>query len=132
MSATEPTAEFSESVQQAIEGLERMFRVTVTATGDGGAIMTVHDLSISDRWQPSLIELTFEVAYNYPHAPIYPYFTTPELNRRDGGAWPSALQRVVWREAQRTQISLRANHWNPIVDTAVGAVVQVQRWFETA
>jgi hypothetical protein len=132
MSATEAVADFSETVQRAIEELERMFTITATATGDGGAIVAVHALSINERWQPSSIALMFEVAYNYPHAPIYPYYTTPELNRCDGGGWPSALQRVAWRDAQRTQISLRANRWNPSVDTAVGAVLQVQRWFETA
>lgn len=130
MSALEPVASFGESVQKAIDELEREFEITSSATGDGGAIVTVHDLPIGQHWQPSSIELTFEVAYNYPHAPIYPYFTTPELNRRDGGALPSALQRVAWQGAQRTQISLRANRWNPTVDTAVGGVVQVQRWFE--
>jgi hypothetical protein len=132
MNVAEAVPDFSETVQQAIKELERLFTVTAAPIGDGGAIVTVHGLSINEPWQPSSIDLTFEVAYNYPHAPIYPYYTTPELNRGEGAARTSALQRVTWREAQRTQISLRSNRWNPNVDTAVGAVLQVQRWFETA
>jgi Prokaryotic E2 family E len=132
MSAIDALTDLSDSVRRAVGDLQRLFSVTATATGDGGAVVTVHDLPISERWRPSLIDLTFEVAYNYPHAPIYPYYTTPELARSNGGAAPAALQRVAWREAQWTQISLRATRWNPTVDTAVGAVLQVQRWFETA
>jgi hypothetical protein len=131
MSVPESVPELSESVELAIEELRQSFTLSVTPTGDGGAVVTVHDLPIDERWEPSTIDLLFEIPYNYPHAAIYPYYTTPELNRGDGGAWPTALQRVSWREAPRTQISLRANRWNANVDTAVGAVLQVRRWFET-
>ena len=124
-------ADVADSVRTAIAELERVFSVNASPTGDGGAVVTVHGLDVGERWRPSLIELTFDIPYNYPHAPIYPYYTEPELERADSGTWPPALQRVAWRGAQRTQISLRATRWNPAVDTAVGAVLQVQRWFET-
>lgn len=126
------TADVAESVAAAIAELEEAFRVSAEPTGDGGALVTVHELQVGDRWQPSQIDLVFEVAFNYPYAAIYPFFTTPELNRADGGQWPSALQRVDWRGAPRTQVSLRANRWNPQIDKAIGAVFQVQRWFESA
>jgi hypothetical protein len=126
------TLDVAESVSGAIAELEEAFTVSAEPTGDGGALVTVHALELGDRWQPNQIELVFEVAYNYPYAAIYPYFTTSLLNRADGGQWPTALQRVDWRGAPRTQISLRANRWNPQIDKATGAVLQVQRWFETA
>jgi hypothetical protein len=125
------TVDVAESVAGAIAELEEAFTVSVEPTGDGGAVVTVHELELGDRWQPGQIDLVFEVAYNYPNAAIYPYFTTPLLNRADGGQFPAALQRVDWRGAPRTQISLRANRWNPQIDKATGAVLQVQRWFET-
>lgn len=131
MSAPDTGAALTETVRAAIEELEQSFRISVEPTGDGGAVITVHELAIGQRWQPNSIDLLFEVLYNYPHAPIYPYYTTSDLTRGDSAAWPSALQRVAWRGAQRTQISLRANRWNPSVDTAVGAVLQVQKWFLT-
>ena len=119
------------AVSEAIEYLRGMFEVTVEPSGDGGAIVTVHGLEIGDRWNPSVIDLIFEVAFNYPFAAIYPYFTTPDLNRSDGEQ-PQALQRVGWRGVSRTQISRRAARWNPEVDTAAGAVLQVQQWLRTA
>lgn len=121
----------AEPVKRAVAELERDFEVALEPTGDGGAILTVHGLEIGQRWQPDPIDLTCELAFNYPFAAIYPYYTTPDLVRTDGGAWPSALQRVEWRGAPRTQISLRSNRWNPQVDTALGAVTQVKRWFNT-
>jgi hypothetical protein len=123
--------EVAEAVRRAVVQLERDFQVSLEPIGDGGAILTVRDLDIGERWQPTPIDLTFEVAFNYPYAAIYPFYTTSELARADGGAWPSALQHVAWRGAQRTQVSLRANRWNPQVDTAYGAVMQVTRWFRT-
>lgn len=125
-------ADVAEAVAVAIDELEEACRVSAEPTGDGGAIVTVHELEIGEGWQPSRIDLVFEVAFNYPYAAIYPYFTTPDLIRTDGGQLPAALQRVEWRGASRTQISLRASRWSPQVDKATGAVLQVQRWFGTA
>jgi hypothetical protein len=121
--------DIAETVRGAFAQLERDFRASLEPIGDGGAILTIRDLDIGERWRPNPIDLTFEIAFNYPYAAIYPFYTTPELTRTDGGPWPSALQRVGWRGAQRTQISLRANRWNPQVDTALGAVIQVRQWF---
>jgi hypothetical protein len=123
------TAELADAVGTATAELAELFGISVEAKGDGGAIVTVHALEIGEGWSPSSIDLTFEIAFNYPFAAIYPYFTQPDLQPAAGQAWPSALQRVEWRGAQRTQISLRANRWHPQVDTAVGAVLQVQQWF---
>lgn len=121
-------AALADAVSDAVTYLERLLEVTFEALDDGGAIVTVHGLDVGERWVPQAIDLTFEIPFNYPFAPIYPYYTVPGLARADGSGQPPGLQRVDWRGSTRTQISLRANRWNPQVDNAVGAILQVQRW----
>jgi len=117
------------SVAGAIAELEQAgYTLSAVALGDGGSLVTVHNFLFSDRWLPESGDLTFEVPYNYPFAPIYPYYTTSELTRREGER-PAALQIVDWRGGRYTQISLRAPNWNPQIDTAAGAVAQVAHWF---
>ena len=118
----------SEPVLQAIADLQADFAVTYEPTGDGGAIVDVHDLDLGPSWQPSVVDLTFQIPYNYPFAPIYPYYVQSGLVRADGQG-EAALQPASWRGLPHTQISLRANRWSPQVDTALGAVAQVQDWF---
>jgi Prokaryotic E2 family E len=118
----------SEPVLRAIQELQADFAVTYEPTGDGGAIVVVHDLDLGASWQPAVIDLTFQIPYNYPFAAIYPYYAAGGLRRTDGQG-ETALQPASWRGQPHTQISLRANRWSPQVDTALGAVVQVQDWF---
>jgi hypothetical protein len=120
----------ADAVEAAIVELKRDFDVDVAPAGDGGAIVTVHDLEIGERWSPAVVNLEFAIAFNYPFAPIYPYYTRGDLERTDGGPWPAALQRVDWQGKQVVQISLRATRWNPDVDCATAAVAQVRRWFQ--
>ena len=121
--------DISATVSEAIRELEEEFQLEVEPDSGGGVIVTVLGVDLSERWAPQTVDLSFSVPFNYPFASIYPFFTAPELERRDGGEWPSALQRVDWRGRRVTQISLRANRWNPNVDTAYGAVIQVLHWF---
>lgn len=122
-------ADTNDVVAGAIRELEQEFELAVEPDGNGGAIVSVLGVDLGERWAPRIVDISFNVAFNYPFAPIYPFYTSPALERRDGGEWPSALQRVDWRGNQVTQISLRANHWNPNVDTANGAVIQALHWF---
>jgi hypothetical protein len=123
------TETVSASVAAAIAELERHHDVAVEPDGSGGAIVTVLTIDLGPRWSPQIVDLIFAIAFNYPFAPIYPFYTEPALSRTDDGAWPSALQRVGWRGREVMQISLRSNRWNPNVDTAAGAVAQVAHWF---
>ena len=122
-------ADINAVVSEAIRELEEEFELAVEPDGSGGAVVTVLGVDLGARWAPQTVDLAFNVAFNYPFAAIYPFFTPPLLERRDDGEWPSALQRVDWRGSQVTQISLRANRWDPNVDTARGAVIQVLHWF---
>jgi hypothetical protein len=105
--------------------------VSWEADGSGGAYVTVGPVALGSRWRPSEAQITFQLAFNYPHAAVYPFFTVPELERIDGGAWPSALQKVAWRDQQVVQISLRANRWQPAYDTASSILALVGHWFRT-
>jgi hypothetical protein len=122
--------DLADGVAVAVAELEQAgHMLSASALDDGGSIVTVHNFSFGERWMPESGDLTFEIPYNYPYAPIYPYYTTPELGRREGDR-PSALQIVDWRGGRYTQVSLRATNWNPQIDTAVGAVAQVEHWFK--
>jgi hypothetical protein len=123
------TEAVSAPVADAIAEFEREYEVDAEPDGTGGAIVTVKAFDLGPRWSPQVVDLLFVIAFNYPFAPIYPFYTESTLSRTDGGAWPAALQRVGWRGREVTQISLRANRWNPSLDTAAGAVAQVGHWF---
>lgn len=126
------SVDVAETVRAAIEELEAVFPLAAEPLDNGGALVTVRQLAIGDKWSVSAIDLVFEVPFNYPFAPIYPYYTDTQLGRVDGVPHPQALQYVQWRGGNWTQISLRKNRWSPQVDTALSAVLQVQHWFEIA
>jgi hypothetical protein len=122
----------SDAVARAIGELEEDYRIEVLQTGDGGAFVTVQDVDIGPRWNPRHVEIETLIPFNYPFAAIYPFYTQETLQRVDGSAWPNALQLVEWRGRRVVQISLRANRWDPNVDTARGAIAQVELWFKVA
>lgn len=124
-------ATIAEAVRAAIDQLETAFELAVEPQENGGAFVTIRQFEIGDKWNVAVIDLVFEIPFNYPFAPIYPYYTETALARVDGGPHPDALQVVQWRGGNWTQISLRKNQWSPQVDTALSSVLQVQHWFET-
>jgi hypothetical protein len=125
-------AQIAPSVREALEELEGDFdEVESEPDGAGGAFVRIKKLALGDKWHPGETDLSFQLLFNYPYAPVYPFYATPELQPADGGALPQALQRVNWRESEVTQVSLRANQWQPQHDTASGAVAQVRHWFRT-
>jgi hypothetical protein len=127
------SATMTAEVAAAIDELEEAFgSVKSEPDGEGGAYVTVLELDIGERWLPSVIPLTFQLAFNYPHAAVYPYFAPGDLRRADGGARPGAMQQVEWRGSARVQISLRANAWSPAHDSAAGAVAQVRHYLKAA
>ena len=129
---TNETTSLAAPVEEAIADLEREYGpIAVQPSDDGGAVITVSGIDISSRWEPSQIDVHFLVPFNFPFAYIYPFYTDSVLTRTDGGGWPSALQRVVWRDQERTQISLRPKSWQPQIETASARVGLVRHWFQT-
>jgi Prokaryotic E2 family E len=124
------SAVIADAVARAISELEEDYVTDVVQTGDGGAFVTLHDVDIGPHWVPATVDIETLIPFNYPFAAIYPFYTSEALQRVDSGAWPNALQRVEWRARRVVQISLRANRWDPNVDTARGAIAQVELWFK--
>lgn len=99
--------------------------------GEGGAYVAVAGIETLGRWLPDPLTLEFRILFNYPHAAIYPFYATPELALAVPGPLPQAIQRVVWRERQVTQISLSSPHWSPQHDSALSKLKLAQRWLQT-
>ena len=120
------------AIATAIAELEEDFEeMALEPDGTGGVFVSVPGIHLGKRWDPSVVTIEFAVPYNYPFAPIYPYYTTPALRRTDGGPWPQALQLVTWRGRPVAQISLRASRWQPSHDTAASNLSLVRHWFQT-
>jgi len=121
----------TEAVEAAVKELQAEYQVTVEPEDQGGAYVTVDAVDLGPKWQPNTTQIEFVIAYNYPFAAIYPYYARPDLQRADGRAWPSALQRVSWRGRDLIQVSLRCNRWQPAHDTASNSLRMVIHWFHT-
>jgi Prokaryotic E2 family E len=120
------------AVGEAITELEGEFsEVNAEEDGEGGAYVAVGGIETLSRWLPELLTIEFRVLFNYPHAAIYPFYTTPDLQLADGGLLPQAIQRVEWRGRALTQISLNSPRWSPQHDSAISKVKQVSRWLQT-
>jgi hypothetical protein len=120
------------SIADAVDELGQLFG-TVDAEPDetGGAYVTIREIDLGERWTPRIVPLTFQLAFNYPYAAVYPYYCPAGVARVDGCPLPQAIQNVMWRGRPVLQISLRANRWSPAHDSAAGAVEQVRRFFQT-
>jgi hypothetical protein len=116
----------------AIEELEQEFAdVSSEPDGEGGLFVVVAGIETQGIWQPDPLPLEFRLLFNYPHAAIYPFYATPDLQLAAGGPVPQAIQRVDWRGRTMMQISLNSPNWNPKHDTALSKVKQVRRWLQT-
>jgi hypothetical protein len=112
-------------VAEALEDLEQEFPGDVTHELDdvGGVYVTVDGIRLGSGWTREEAPLTFHLPYNYPAASPYPYYLPSDVI--PVADWPSALQRVRWRDQDAIQVSLRHNNWDPERDRIVGCVLQV-------
>jgi hypothetical protein len=120
-------ASITADVATAVGELEETFPDSVRCEPDenGGAWVTV-EIDLGERWTRGRAPVTFHVPYNYPFAPIYPYYLPADATPVDG--WPTALQQVQWRGSPVVQVSLRHKAWDPSRDNALGCVLQMQAW----
>lgn len=119
------------SVESAIRQLEVEYAdVDWEPDGEGGAYVSARPVDFGARWTPDAAPLQCQLAFNYPDAAIYPFYTTFALQSTIGLS-PPALQRVSWRGAEVIQISLRPRVWRPEHDTASTALALVGHWFRT-
>jgi hypothetical protein len=117
---------------EALGELEREFsEVDAVQDGEGGLLVAVGAIETLGVWVPDPLTVEFRLLFNYPHAAIYPFYTTPELALASGAQPPQAIQRVRWRGRPMTQISLQSPNWSPQHDSALSKVKQVRRWLQT-
>jgi len=118
-------------VVAAIAEIRALFpghRVEVEPESQGGAYVTVHDLSLGRSYTPQRGWIGFLVPYQYPDTDVYPHFTDAALVCADGAPLDSAFQRVPWQGRAATQISRRSNRWDPATDTAAVKLRKVLAW----
>jgi len=118
-------------VRQAIEELRACFpdaEVIVSATGEGGAMVTIDPVNLGPRYVPHETWIGFAISFQYPHADIYPLFIRPDVTRADGRSHGQGIARAEFRGAPALQLSRRSNGRNPDVDTAALKVTKVVQW----
>jgi hypothetical protein len=122
------TAALAADVADALEELERAYPGSISLEPDdvGGIYVTITGIELGGRWTADTTTLTFHLPYNYPAAAPYPYYLPADLDL--GGAWPTAPQRIRWRDRDVIQVSLRHNQWDPQRDRVIGCVMQVCAW----
>jgi hypothetical protein len=117
----------SPELTRAVDELEGAFpnRLAIESQDATGLVVQLHSVALAERWSPRVGGLWFVIPYNYPDAPVYPYYVAGAA--LTGGAVP-ALQTVVWRGMTVVQVSLRQTAWDPSRDTVVGCVMQTTSW----
>lgn len=109
------------AVQEAVEEIRRAYSdhpVSVEKEEQGGAYVTVGDLSIGSQYQPETSSCRFTITFQYPQADIYPHFLDPGVKRKDHNNHPQGFGGGKWRGNDMLQISRRSNKIDPMVDTA--------------
>jgi hypothetical protein len=74
-------------VSKGIEELKRQFSsstFTLAEDNQGGAYVTIENVSLGPRYRPEHTWLGFQIPAQYPYADIYPAFVGAEINRVDG------------------------------------------------
>jgi hypothetical protein len=120
-------------VETAIEEIRQTFaghNVHVESESQGGAHVTVDDLTLGDRYRPDSSWFGFTIPFQYPRADVYPHFVRPDLQRVDGcGLGQCFSGPTAWNNNKPAiQISRRSNRWDPLVDSAAGKLLKVLQW----
>ena len=123
-----------QDVANAIEELKRAFPsldVCSQEDGEGGAYVTVEDVAIGCRYQPSSTWLGGHITALYPYADIYPLFMADNVRRVDGVAFePPVTPGAQFLERPALQISRRNNHTQNYPQTAVAKFLKVLNFLE--
>lgn len=105
--------------------------VTATATGDGGADVTIDSVDPGPVYTLRETWVRFNIGFQYPHADVYPIFVRPDLVRTDGADHPEGIAQGNVGGTKALQLSRRSNRLNPASDTAALKVTKVLHWLET-
>jgi hypothetical protein len=123
----------TEAVQEAVEEIRRAFSdhpVSVQEEGQGGAHVTVGNLSIGSQYKPERSSCSFTITFQYPMADVYPHFLDANVVRKDGKIHLQGFSIAQWQGNAALQISRRSNHLEPLVDTAALKLKKVLLWIQ--
>lgn len=118
-------------VEQAVEELKSSFpesRIETEAESQGGAHVTVHDLSIGDQYIPAISWVSFTIGFQYPNADVYPHFFDKEIKRKDNEQLGEGFSIQKWQEKDALQVSRKSNNLDPLTDTAATKLLKVLEW----
>lgn len=124
-------------VAQSIQEIERAFpdaTVSADEDGNGGAYVTVSNVSLSPVYKQSETWIGFHVTYQYPYADVYPHFVREDLRRVDGKPLGDddpkrrGVSSGQFGERPATQLSRSSNRLTPGTDTALLKLWRVLRW----
>jgi len=133
------TPKITTDVEQAIDEIRKGFPgrpIDVAPDDDGGAYVTVHDLLLGAQYLPSTSWIGFHITFQYPHAGIYPHYTTAALKRADGKALGEGIhQPREWKTPSHTEpatmLSRKSHGWHASRDTAAVKLQMVLEWIRT-
>src|SRR5690348_14819323 len=116
-------------VAAAVDEVRKTFEghgVDVEEEAQGGAYVTVGDLSLGAVFTPASSWVGFLVTFQHPRADVYPHFISGDVRRADGGNLPEGMTTGHnWRGKSAIQVSRRSNRWNATTDTAAAKLLKV-------
>lgn len=121
-------------VQTAIQEIAQAFpgcRLESIDDGQGGAFVTLYDVPLAGPYQQVDTWVGFQLTHTYPYADVYPHFVRYDLSRRDGKPLGDGTSMGNFRGQPAIQVSRRANHHNPVTDTALLKLFKVLRWLNS-
>ena len=122
-------------VEKAVEEIKTLFKahkVDVEPVADGGARVIVHDVQLSEKYNPQITWVGFIIGFQYPRADVYPHHIDHSVKRTDGNPLGEAFSGPVkWQDRDCIQISRKSNKLDPSVDTAATKLAKVIEWMKS-
>jgi len=107
------------------------YRLEAAEDGQGGALVTLHDVPLVEPYRQSGTWVGFHITHTYPYADVYPHFVRHDLSRRDGKPLGEGTSIGKFGGKDAIQISRRAKRHNPTTDTALLKLSKVLRWLKS-
>ena len=128
------------AAEKAVKELRQAFpgkEVRIEERADGCWVM-LRGLKLGRSYKQRFVALFFLITSAYPDADIYPMYTSPAIQRKDGRPHgqglsdisPDAVNAFPFKPRSITQISQRRQNIRLEVDTAAAKAVGVLNWLK--
>ena len=120
-------------VEEAIALLRQRYgvaHINSEPDGQGGAFVTVDDVSLGAPFVQSGTWLGFQLTAMFPYADVYPHFARPDLARVDGAALGEGTSLATFRDQPALQISRRSKNVEPSAEMAIRKLLRVVAWLQ--